>query len=1270
MSKGAALTTMGGADNGRWTCITRDRLANTILLALVSAAAGLLSAGLAAASGGSASVWIADAIAAVWILRSPRSHLPALTLAGLAGGLTVHFFGDGTTGLPGLAAVLLGHAGAILAATATLRRLLTVRDRNQPEISGLLSIALATAAAGPFVGAALAALALGIVEGGDVLRPAAAWCNEAAAGAIIATPLLALWTAPAHFKDRDSTSAMSSALILAAVLACAMGAIIRFEFPFILITLPMMIAAVRLPPRWMCLLSSILAAILIIGAGFGFVPKLSDHPAEIHVATAITVFLPLCGCVLVWRMRQDRRALLLSNDQVRRTFDESAVAAAIATPDGRIIKANQAFCALFGRSVDEILNTDYHDITHPDDRALDDAIVGEVIETGGSGFEFEKRYLRKDGTAFWTRLHGTILRDETTGEPAYFVTQVFDIDQRKRAEDELALIRNRWTFALESAGQGVWDYDVVSGRTYHSPIWSQMLGLPPEAAPSENADWRKLVHPDDIASLDAVEAEHVEGRSDMIESTVRMRHADGHWVWILNRGRVIERDGEGRPLRIIGTHTDITRQKESEEKLATLNERIRLAAQAGGVGMWSWNDTRRELIWDERMFALYGLDPATAKATYRDWIDRVHPDDRATAEEVFLRALVNRCGYNTVFRVVLPSGEVRHIRALAHRRVDADGSIVMLGTNWDVTEQHLVAEALAAEKERLRVTLHSIGDAVICTDTQGRITFMNLAAETLTGSIEPLARGEALETIYRPVHEDNGEVLPSSVAEALRAGIAVEQQHPGKLVRKDGSARSIRDTAAPVRAASGEMIGAVLVFQDVTTARALQRDLAYAASHDALTGLKNRGAFEGALQAAHAEARSTGDAHAVLFVDLDRFKVLNDTAGHAAGDALLREVAAVIRNAVRANDVVARLGGDEFAILLRRCAIDDAERVGNAIIDCVKGIRFAWNGKMYTVGASVGITALTAQSIAVADVVAQADVACYAAKAGGRDRVSVYRPDSSEAHRALSDLHIAASIRESIEAGRFRLYAQEIRDLEAPLARGTKLEVLTRMVASDGSMISPGVFIPAAERFDLMGALDQWVLRTTLRTFGERIQAVPDLTVAVNLSANSLNDPGLWDFVSAELAATGFDPSRLVLEITETAVINNFGAAERFVETARRAGCRVSLDDFGSGVSSFSYLKRFAVDTIKIDGTFVRNMKSNHYDRTIVRLIHEIGAELGVDTVAEYVEDVETVDLLRSMGVRYGQGFLFHRPRPLGEVLDERAGAEPLADRAPRRASA
>jgi EAL domain-containing protein (putative c-di-GMP-specific phosphodiesterase class I) len=359
--------------------------------------------------------------------------------------------------------------------------------------------------------------------------------------------------------------------------------------------------------------------------------------------------------------------------------------------------------------------------------------------------------------------------------------------------------------------------------------------------------------------------------------------------------------------------------------------------------------------------------------------------------------------------------------------------------------------------------------------------------------------------------------------------------------------------------------------------------------------------------------------------------------------------------------VVGRLGGDEFAVLLHRCRIDDAETVGNKIITAIKALRFGWGGKVYAVGASIGLTAITDQSVSFADILAQADVACYAAKSSGRDRVSVYRPEKSEAHRHLADLRIAAGIREGIEQDRFRLYAQEIRSLASPLQRGRKLEVLTRMVTPDGQVVPPGAFIPAAERFDLMASLDRWVLKQVIRGEGARIASVPDLTVAVNLSANSLDDAALWDFLAGEMAGAGFDPSRLVLEITETAVINNFGAAERFVESARHAGCKVSLDDFGSGVSSFSYLKRFEVDSIKIDGAFVRNMVTSRYDRTIVRLIHEVGTELGIDTVAEFIEDTETVELLREIGVPYGQGYLFHRPRPLDEVLDEYGAARPGA---------
>jgi diguanylate cyclase (GGDEF)-like protein len=452
----------------------------------------------------------------------------------------------------------------------------------------------------------------------------------------------------------------------------------------------------------------------------------------------------------------------------------------------------------------------------------------------------------------------------------------------------------------------------------------------------------------------------------------------------------------------------------------------------------------------------------------------------------------------------------------------------------------------------------------------------------------------------------------------------------------------------------GTAIGSVLAIQDITAARAMQRDLEYVATHDTLTGLRSRVAFEMALAGLIARARTEREQHALLYVDLDRFKIVNDIAGHAAGDALLKKVAGILEAIVEPRDLVARLGGDEFAVLLPGCTAEEAEEKAQRILQRIGSERFLWSDKQHEVGASIGVSSIDQDSAGAESVLAHADIACYSAKAAGRNQVAVYRSDVGDASRHMADLRIASGISEAVDQDQFCLYAQEIRELAQPLARGRHVEILTRMIAPDGTVVSPGAFIPAAERFDLMGALDRWVLRNTIHRFGAEIMAVPFLSVAVNLSANSLSDPGLWDFVAGEISAGCLDPARLTFEITETAMINNFAAAERFVADARRLGCRVSLDDFGSGVSSFAYLQRFEVDAIKIDGSFVRTMATSRYNTTIVRLITEVAAELGVETIAECIEEADVVEALTAIGVRYGQGYLFHRPRPLSEVLAER----------------
>ena len=822
----------------------------------------------------------------------------------------------------------------------------------------------------------------------------------------------------------------------------------------------------------------------------------------------------------------------------------------------------------------------------------------------------------------------------------------------------------RYYFAAESAGLGVWDLNMVTGHCYYSPAWKRMLGYRDDEITDSGDLWLTFVHPDDRERVLEASKVHENGLISHIEDEFRLRHKEGHWIWVLDRGKIIEWTQDGQPARIIGAQTDITRQKEAEQHLLVLNERIGLAIEMGGIGLWNVEIETGALTWDEGMHALFGTDPLTFRGTVEDWVERLHPDDAARAQKEFKTAVDADAQFSTIFRIIRPDGRVRHIRALARVVRSAGMAPVIVGTNWDVTEQVLAAQALADEKERLRITLQSIGEAVICTDVANRVTFMNKAAEKLTQWPPALVNGLPLEVMFQPVHEDTAEPLPPTTKAAMAGRRTIEQEQHGVLVRGDGTRRSVRDVASPVITSTGEIVGSVLVIQDTTAARALQRDLAYAATHDMLTGLKSRAAFEAALAKAVESARSGATRHALLYIDLDRFKLINDTAGHAAGDTLLKKVASAIKSAVHARDTVARLGGDEFVVLLLDCEPYDAERIGQKILGLIGNDRFLWAGKPYETGASIGLATLDRDCESPEAVLACADAACYTAKAGGRNRLSVFQRDAGDARRHMNERRIASGVREAIGQNKFRLFAQEIRELDRPLVRGRRAEVLTRMVAPDGSLVQPGAFLPAAERFDLVGALDRWVIENLLEIYGARITAVDGFSVAVNLSGYSLCDPEFWPYVESQIGFSGLDPRRITFEIAEAAVFGNFVSADRFVSAARAMGCGISIDGFGSGVSSFAHLKRLKVDSIKIDGSFVENLHENAYDTTIVRLIGEVAGEIGIDVIAEHIQQPETVAALRALGIRFGQGHLFHRPRLLDDLLAEhgaKAPAPPLA---------
>lgn len=569
-----------------------------------------------------------------------------------------------------------------------------------------------------------------------------------------------------------------------------------------------------------------------------------------------------------------------------------------------------------------------------------------------------------------------------------------------------------------------------------------------------------------------------------------------------------------------------------------------------------------------------------------------------------------------------------------------------------------IEDALFQEKELAQVTLHSIGDAVITTNSRGQIDYLNTVAETLTGWPLAEARGKSLREVFYVMDEATREQISHLASHALPDGQAVGLKSHSLLVRRgDRHEFVIEDRLSPICNRIGEVIGAVVVFHDVSQARQMANQLSWQASHDALTGLANRREFERQLNGLIDSAAIDGKHHAVLFMDLDQFKVVNDTCGHMAGDELLRQLVPVFVGRGRESDVVARLGGDEFGMLLYNCALEPALRLANEVREGVQKFRFIWLDKIFEVGVSIGLVEVNASSGDLATVMSNADAACYAAKEGGRNRVHAYLENDTELARRHGEMQWISRITKAFEDNRFRLYFQEIVAISDHRQGQQHFEVLLRMVDEDGKVIPPGVFIPAAERYNLMPTVDRWVIRTLFGSRGAEWRRLWEeckdmnksfpILCAVNLSATSLNDEMFPDFLKEQLEYYGMPPQALCLEITETSAIANLGKVSQFMQELSGLGCRFALDDFGSGMSSFAYLKDLPVHYLKIDGAFVRDMDQNPVNLAMVEAIARIAGVMGIETVAEFVEDAALIEKLAALGVDYAQGYGIHMPAPM-----------------------
>lgn len=557
--------------------------------------------------------------------------------------------------------------------------------------------------------------------------------------------------------------------------------------------------------------------------------------------------------------------------------------------------------------------------------------------------------------------------------------------------------------------------------------------------------------------------------------------------------------------------------------------------------------------------------------------------------------------------------------------------------------------ALRTEKERAQTTLASIGDAVIRTDRFGCLEYLNPAAEDLILCRYEQARGRSLVSLFN-LQDSDCQLADAPLIERLLAGEIGSSAHAQQVVRLDGSKVPVALVGAPILI-SGQIVGAVLVLHDMTRERQYIDTLSWQASHDALTGLANRREFEQRLESALARLANHPGQHALLFLDLDQFKVVNDTCGHAAGDQLLRQVCVLLQEHLRDGDTLARLGGDEFGILLENCPAAPAARIAELLRITVQDLQFAWDGRNFNIGVSIGLVSLEQSRISLAEALRSADMACYMAKEKGRNRVQVYQSDDSEMSNRFGEMAWVQRIHAALEEERFCLFYQLIAPVAADPDQGAHVELLLRLRDEDGQLVPPIRFIPAAERYGLMPLIDRWVVSHAFSVLAQRQgsqDSDPIATCAINLSGPTFGDQAFLGYVREQLAHFHIPPQQICFEITETSAIANLGSAMHFIRELKILGCRFSLDDFGAGMSSFAYLKHLPVDYLKIDGSFVKDMLEDPIDRAMVESINQIGHVMGKLTIAEFVETPEIMLALAEVGVDYAQGYGIAKPLPFG----------------------
>ena len=906
---------------------------------------------------------------------------------------------------------------------------------------------------------------------------------------------------------------------------------------------------------------------------------------------------------------------------------------------------NEAFADLLGYSVDEMKSAPIESFFADHEWQHTRQNRSDRFQKDPPSRIYELDALHKDGHII--RIQQCVrLTENWFGKPA-ILGFVIDVTDRHRAEQELLEERNLLRSIIDNIPAVVFAKDREGKFLIKNKTGAEFVG---ESDPANliGKDNSAFYPPDLAATFRAAEVDiietgkpHIDNRNEFVcPGTGKLVHISGHCGPLRNADNEI--------IGIVGVGLDITEHCKAEAALRESEQRFRDIAEASSDWFWEM---------DADLCFTYFSEGAAERA--------------GTIPE----AMIGKP--RTVFVLEMDDNWRAHIDDLEHRRpfrdfryakIGTDGSTYYLsisgfpifddegafqgyrGAGTNITKEVEAQQALAKERNLLRAIIDNIPDAIYAKDRQARFTLKNDFDAKLMGAETPDQTLGKTDFDYYP--QEIAEGLYRDDMDIIQSGVPIFNKVEQLVRSEDGEALWYSTTKLPLRDSGNQVVGLVGIGRDITEAKHLADRLHHQATHDSLTDLLNRAEFEHRLSSSLANAKATGRASILCYVDFDQFKILNDSVGHMAGDQLIRQMANLfLERAEAIQATLARLGGDEFGLLIENCTLDQGRRFAQDLVDAARTVRFSWEDQSFGVSISVGLTVIDRNLRDVDDALAQADIACYAAKDNGRGRLCVYQASDEETQRRHTELLRAASLENAIANNSLSLMAQPIVRLSDNALPVSHYEILLRLIGPDGEQLLPGAFIPAAERYGLMSMIDQWVVQTSLDVLADVARPVDGLRFNINLSGHSLTDAAFQDNLRGMLKESAVPSESLCFEITETAVISNLALAKRFISELRDLGCGIALDDFGCGLSSFSYLKQFPVDYIKIDGSFIKHIADDATDRAIVEAINHVSHVSKLRTVAECVEDQQLIGPLRDLRIDYAQGLAFGSAKPLEDVL-------------------